>query len=253
MGLFIEGTERRIETTTADKFELLAEALMAQWEEIPMSKSAKKPVKDGFVVVSSVKPEWTKLIALLVKEKLGTNILLIGKDIDLPMEVAVDEPKKVGTDRIVTAAAAYAVVEQALVVADFGTAITIDLVDEKGVFLGGIIAPGMGMSAKALHENTSQLPMVKLKKPQGPYGSNTDEAITAGIYYGTIGMLQEVVRRYAEKLEKWPYTIITGGDAGLIHEDCDFVDAYVPHLAIKGIALAFRNYLDAKAEGEEAE
>ena len=167
------------------------------------------------VVVSSVKPEWTKMVKQLVKEHLDEKIMVIGEEIPLPMEMAVDEPKKVGTDRIAAAAAAYAVVEQAVVIADFGTAITIDLVDEKGVFLGGIIAPGLNIGARALNEYTAKLPLVKPSKPKTAWGKNTEAAINCGVYYGAVGLLHEVIRRYAEKIDKWPYTVITGGDAAL--------------------------------------
>jgi type III pantothenate kinase len=151
----------------------------------------------------------------------------------------------------VAAAAAYAVVEQAVVIADFGTAITIDLVDDKGVFLGGIIAPGLSTGAKALNEYTAKLPLVKPSRPKTPWGKSTEAAINCGVYYGAVGLLHEVVRRYAEKIDKWPYTVITGGDASLIKDDCEFVDSYVPNLAVKGIALAYREYLDAKGTSED--
>jgi type III pantothenate kinase len=251
LGLFIDGTERRIESVPGSNTDLLIETLTAAWEEIPLVKAAKKETKDGRVVVSSVKPEWTEMLASIVKDKLNEKILILGKDVPLPMQMEVDEPKKVGTDRIAAAAAAYAVVGQAVVVADFGTAITIDIVNDKGVFLGGIIAPGIKTGAQALKDSTAQLPLVKTHKPERPWGSNTSEAINCGLYYGAIGLLQEIVRRYAEKIEKWPHTVITGGDAGLISDDCDFVDSFVPYLTIKGIALAYRNYLDAKEALEQ--
>jgi type III pantothenate kinase len=253
IGLFIDGTERRIETVAGTNEPLLVEVLEAAWSEIPMSTTSKKPVRDGRVIVSSVKPAWTEQVGKLAKDNLGEKIMLIGPDVPLPMEMKVDAPERVGTDRVAAAAAAWAVVEQALVVADFGTAITIDMVDDNGAFLGGIIAPGIGMGAKALNEFTAKLPLVKTQAPDGPWGTNTESAINNGLYFGAVGLLNEVVRRYAEKIEKWPYTVITGGDAGLIHKDCEFVDAFVPYLTIKGIALAYRNYLDAKQEQEDEE
>jgi type III pantothenate kinase len=251
IGLFIDGTEQFIETADGGAKDKILAIIEKGWNKIPFSKSAKEKVRDGSVIVSSVKPEWTDQVRQLLKEHLGEKIMIIGQEIPLPMELAVDEPKKVGTDRITAAAAAYAVVEQALVVADFGTAITIDLVDDKGVFLGGIIAPGLSVGARALNEYTAVLPMVKLSKPNAPWGSNTEAAINCGIYYGAVGLLHEVVRRYAEKIDKWPYTVITGGDAALIKDDCEFIDSYVPNLTVKGIALAYRNYLDAKGTLEE--
>jgi type III pantothenate kinase len=251
VGLFLEGTEQFIETVGGDAQDKLAALLEKGWSKIPLSKSAKEKIKDGAVIVSSVQPAWTEQVKQLVKERLGERIMVIGEEIPLPMEMAVDEAKKVGTDRVVAAAAAYAVVEQAVVIADFGTAITIDLVDDEGVFLGGIIAPGLSTGAKALNEYTAKLPLIEPAKPTAPWGKNTEAAINCGIYYGALGLLHEVVRRYAEKIDKWPYTIITGGDAALIKDDCEFIDSYVPNLTVKGIALAYRNYIDAKASPEE--
>jgi type III pantothenate kinase len=251
VGLFLEGTEKFIEAVGGDAEDKLVALLEKSWGKIPYSKSAKEKVKDGAVVVSSVKPEWTKKVKQLAKEHLGENIMVIGEQVPLPITMAVDEPKKIGTDRVVAAAAAYAVVEQAVVIADFGTAITIDLVDDKGVFLGGVIAPGLGTGAKALNEYTAKLPLVKASKPKSVWGKNTEAAINCGVYYGAVGLLHEVVRRYAEKIDKWPYTVITGGDAAIIKDDCEFVDSYVPNLTVKGIALAYREYTDAKGTPED--
>jgi type III pantothenate kinase len=159
------------------------------------------------------------------------------------MTLRVDEPDKVGTDRVVAAAAAYDVVEDAVVVADFGTAVTVDLVDHNGIFLGGVICPGFEISAKALQDNTAQLPNVKVTRPQAPYGKNTADAINCGLYYSIVGGLEEIIRRYAEELGRWPHTIITGSGARIIQADCDFIDSYVPNLVVKGIVLAYNKYL----------
>jgi type III pantothenate kinase len=147
---------------------------------------------------------------------------------------------------VVSAAAAWAVTEDAVVVADFGTAVTIDLVDENGVFLGGVICPGFEISAKSLKENTAQLPKAKITKPKAPYGKNTAEAINCGLYYSAVGTLEEVIRRYAEKIGKWPRTVITGSAARAIKDDCNFIDSYVPSLVIKGIVLAHKKHLAEK-------
>jgi type III pantothenate kinase len=158
----------------------------------------------------------------------------------------IDEPDKVGTDRVVSAAAAYAVAQDTVVVADFGTAVTIDLVDANGIFKGGVICPGFEISAKALKENTAQLPNIKVTRPKAPYGKNTADAINCGLYYSIVGALQEVIRRYAEEIGKWPQTVITGAGAKVIAGDCDFIDNYVPNLVLKGIVLAYQKYIEEK-------
>jgi type III pantothenate kinase len=191
---------------------------------------------------------WTELIRQIAEKELGEKTRLVGADIPLPISVWVDDPRKVGTDRIVSAAAAYAVVEDAVVVADFGTAVTIDLVDRNGVFQGGVICPGFEISAQALKDNTAQLPKVTVHKPSGPYGKNTADAINCGLYYSVIGAMEEIIRRYAEEIGHWPQTIITGAGAETIKDDCPFVDNHVPHLVVKGIVLAYMKYIEQKSE-----
>jgi type III pantothenate kinase len=247
IGLFLDGKEQLIKAVPGDSTKELAELLNSGWAKVPLVKSAREKKKDGVIVASSVKPVWTKKIRQIVEDKLGEKLLLIGDDGPLPMELAVKEPQKVGTDRVVAAAAAYAVVEDAVVVADLGTAVTIDLVDEKGRFIGGVILPGFEISAQALRLNTAQLPKVKMKRPKQPFGKTTQEAIRCGLYYSIIGALEEIVRRYAEKIGKWPQIILTGGAAELIKDDCTFVDDFVSNLVVKGIVLAYIKYLEERA------
>ncbi len=146
-------------------------------------------------------------------------------------------------------------VEDAVVVADFGTAVTIDLVDEEGVFLGGVIAPGFEMGVDGLKVRTDKLPKLKfeVKRPKNPFGANTLEAINCGLYYSAVGLLRSVVEKYAEELEKWPQVVVTGGAAEVIKADCDFVDSWVPNLPVRGIVLAYKKFLFDQAETTELE
>jgi len=246
IGLFLEGREEFIESIPGLSEAELTSCLESVWRKIPLVEGSKENKRNGVIVVSSVKSAWTEEIRRIAKDHLNEEIHIIGEDIPLPMSVWVDEPEKVGTDRIVAAAAAYAVVEDAVVVADFGTAVTIDLVDHNGVFQGGVICPGFEISAKALQENTAQLPNIKVTKPNAPYGKNTTDAINCGLYYSIVGALEEIIRRYAEELGRWPQTIITGRGAKTIQTDCEFIDNYVPNLVVKGIVLAYQKHLEAK-------
>ena len=248
IGLFMNGQEKSVKSIPGGSESKLTECLKSAWQEITIAKSSKEKKRDGVIVVSSVKPAWTKAVRELVRKTLGEKVYVIGKEIPLPITLRVDEPGEVGTDRVVSAAAAYDVVEDAVVVADFGTAVTIDLVDQHGIFQGGVICPGFEISAKALKQNTAQLPKVKVTKPKTPYGKTTNQAVNCGLYYSAIGTLQEVIRQYAEKIGRWPQTIITGAAAELIKDDCDFIDSYVPNLVVKGIALAYRKYIEEKME-----
>jgi type III pantothenate kinase len=250
VGLFLDGQEQFIKSIPGNSQDELVSCLESAWQKVPVLETSKEKKRNGAIVVSSVKPAWTELVANIVKDNLGEKVHIIGKDIPLPMPTWVDEPDKVGTDRIVSAAAAYAVVEDAVVIADFGTAVTIDLVDEHGVFQGGVICPGFEISAKALKDNTAQLPNIKVTKPHGPYGKNTADAINCGLYYSIIGAMEEIIRRYAEQIGRWPQTIITGSGAETIKDDCTFVDNYVPYLVVKGVVLAYQKHIEEKAASE---
>lgn len=249
VGLFLDGQEQFIRSAPGEEEGPLRTLLKEAWAQVPMAKASKEGRRDGAIVVSSVKPVWTRLVQRIAKQDLGEKVKVLGKDVPLPMPVWTDEPAKVGTDRVVSAAAAYAVVENAVVVADFGTAVTIDLVDAQGVFQGGVIFPGFSLSALTLHENTALLPNVKVTRPTEPLGKNTADAINCGLYYSAIGALEEIVRRYAEKIGTWPQVILTGSMGELIREDCPFVDNYVPNLVVKGIVLAYMKALEDQDEG----
>ncbi len=246
IALFIKDEEQFTKSVPGKSTKKLADTLKSAWAKIPLSQTSREKRRNGVIIASSVRPEWTKQVQKIVRDSLDEKVYLIGKDIPLPMTLCVDEPDTVGTDRVVAAAAAYAVVEDAVVVADFGTAVTIDLVDQDGIFQGGVICPGFEISAEALKKYAAQLPKVKVKKPKAPYGKSTTEAINAGLYYSAIATLQEVIRRYAEKIGKWPHTVITGSAAKTIKDDCEFIDSYVPNLVVKGIVLAYRKYIEEK-------
>ena len=248
IGLFLEDKEDFVKSIPGGSKTKLTNCMKSAWQKIPVIESSKEEKRNGVIVVSSVKPAWTEIIREIAQTDLDEEIHIIGKDIPLPMQLWVDEPDKIGTDRVVSAAAAYEVAEDAVIIADFGTAVTIDLVDQNGIFLGGVILPGFEISAKALRDYTAQLPNIKITKPKAPYGKNTADAINCGLYYSIVGALEEIIRRYSEEFGKWPQTVITGSAAKIIASDCEFIDNYVPNLVINGIVLAYKKYLEEKTE-----
>lgn len=248
VGLFVNDSEKFIESVSGDDTDKLGGLLAEAWEQIPFVTSAKVDMRDGAIVVSSVKPEWTKKVKEICKVKLDENIKIVGVDINLPIEMGVENPMNVGTDRVVAAAAAFAVVEDAVVVADFGTAVTIDLVDEEGVFMGGVIAPGFNISAKAISDQTAKLPEVQVHTPKDAVGGNTEEAVNAGLFYSAVGLLKIVTEKFAEEVGRWPHTIVTGGDFGIIKDECDFVDSWVSNLVVRGVVLAYKKHLAVQGE-----
>ncbi len=192
------------------------------------------------VVISSVSPPRLEEVARRIADACeGARPVLIGRDIPAPIPANLPEPAKVGTDRLCSAAAAHRQAKRACVVASFGTALTVDLVSDDGVFMGGAILPGMALSARALHEHTALLPQVEVALPDEVWGTSTIEAIKVGIVCGLRGALRELVERYATRINKWPYVVLTGGDASMLAEEIDFADAVVPDLCLRGIAMAF--------------
>jgi len=199
------------------------------------------------VVVCSVSPAICKRVASLVELAMDAGPMVIGQEIPIPIELGLSSPAGVGHDRVVSAAMAYHRIRNAVVVADFGTAVTIDCVNGEGVFLCGAILPGLTTAAKALAASTSALPWVKQPKaPATVWGRDTTEAISAGLIFGAAGALREMVERYATELKRWPEIILTGGDADLVAEHCNFVKATVPDLLLMGIELAYERYLECK-------
>jgi type III pantothenate kinase len=246
--LFLEDIEAGIEKTSGEKTEELTAVLENFWNRVPFVKAGrdKDKKRDARIVIASVNPKWTDVVKQIVQEKLDEKALEIGlgKDIPLPMGLDVDKPQAVGVDRVMAAFAAYCVVEDSVIVADFGTAVTIDAVNDKGIFLGGVILPGFDIAAEGLNRRTSQLPKIeKVKVPEKPFGRNTEEAISNGLYYSAIGALEVVTRLFSEQLGKWPQTVVTGGNMEIIRSGCDFVDSFVDDLVVKGIVLSFKKYI----------
>jgi type III pantothenate kinase len=211
----------------------LGAALVEVWQQMPNPKR---------IAACSVNPVALKALEAAASESLNQEVLVVGRDMDLPMETAVEEPAKVGTDRICAAVAAFDRVGLACVVVDCGSAITTDCVDDKGVFRGGAILPGLTMSAKALSEGTALLPQVKLENPTWVFGCNTSQAIVGGVVCGARGAMRYFIESYATQLGSWPTVFATGGDAELICSDPsvdDLVQAVVPDLILRGVAMAY--------------
>ncbi len=209
----------------------LGDALADLWSECP---------KPSQIAACSVQVEYLAVLESAAAA-LDEKVLVVGRDLPLPIETNLPEPEHIGTDRLCAAAMAYHRLGSACVVADFGTAITIDCVNDEGVFLGGAILPGLGLSADALAKGTSALPEVVLENPGWVFGFDTRQAIIGGIVTGARGALRELVESYATELGVWPEVILTGGDAELIGADFDIVSAVVPDLTLLGVGLSARD------------
>jgi type III pantothenate kinase len=210
----------------------LGDCLTAFWQDM----------EDGRVAACSVNPEGLAALEAASAASIGQNVLVVGRDLPLPIETNVPHPAGIGTDRLCAAAAAYDQLGVECVVADFGSAITIDCVNSDGLFQGGAILPGLQMGAKALSNQTAQLPEVQIAEPDWVYGQDTDQAIIGGLVRGARGALRELVEIYATEMGVWPLVILTGGDARVICKDVnesDIAQAIVDDLVLRGVAIAY--------------
>lgn len=208
-------------------------ALAELWRQVPAPRK---------IVAASVNPAGLKALEAAAMESLHEKVLVVGRELPLPIETDLPHPAGAGVDRLCAAVAAFDRIGVACVIGDFGTAITIDCVNDEGVFLGGAIMPGLAMSAASLQNGTAQLPRVELCRPDWVFGKDTRQAIIGGLVFGARGALREFVEDYATALGHWPVVIITGGDAELICPDVgesDLVQAVVPDLVIRGVAAAY--------------
>jgi type III pantothenate kinase len=199
-------------------------------------------------VVVTVVPDALPAVEDAIRASLDLDATVIGRDIPLPLTLAVQSPETVGGDRVCAAAAAYARVGGSCTVIDFGTAVTVDLVDDAGAFQGGAILPGLQMQAWALGTRAAALPVVSIEFPAQPVGRETVEAIRSGICHGLVGAVRNVVEQIATHLNHWPYVVATGGDLDLLAKHCDFIDAAFPDLCLHGVGLAYVKYLNAQVE-----
>lgn len=235
MGVFLAGelkTTRRVDLTDRANLPGIIREL---WSELAKSEL---PAVAG----CSVNPAALEFLEHSIKEVTSQDVQWVGQQLDLPIEVLTENPKQTGVDRVLDIAAAYEQMQKACVVVDAGTAITINICDDKGRFLGGAIAPGAGLMLKAMHENTARLPEVALKVPESPIGKTTEEAMLQGVYHGIRGMVKELVESYATHLGFWPEIIVTGGDAQILFANDELIHAISPDLTLYGIALAYTNH-----------
>lgn len=220
----------------ARDFDGLAAAIDERWRTMGRSKQA---------VACSVAEETLERTNKLVRELTGSRLQVVGRDLPVPIEVAIEEPHTVGMDRICCAAAAFRMEGRACAVADIGTAITVDCVDSEGRFIGGAILPGLRLQAEALAQRIEALPEVTVREPAQVPGQDTAGAIQCGIVYGSVGAIKELAERYATLLGQWPVLIVTGGDAQTLPALVEVVDKMVPHLCLRGIVLAYEEAFES--------
>jgi type III pantothenate kinase len=182
------------------------------------------------------------------------EVFRIGRDIHVPMRHTLDDASTLGQDRILCALAAYTRAQQACVIIDAGTAITVDFVDGEGVFHGGVIAPGLRMMLDSLHNNTAALPKLDWSPPdpaRGPFGKDTAHAMLLGVRASAIGLARHVTEVFAETYEAYPQIVATGGDAPALFENDPIVEHIVPDLQLIGILEACKAALMAEGDFDD--
>ena len=166
---------------------------------------------------------------------------IIDSTMETGIRLVTENPKQIGADRIVDAAAAYALYGGPVLVIDYGTATTYDLVDASGAFLGGITAPGIKISAKALWEDAAKLPEIEIAKPEKIIGKDTITSMQSGLVFGQIGQTEYIIKKVREESGLDNITVVaTGGLGSIIAKETDTIDVYDPNLTLKGINLIYK-------------
>lgn len=190
-------------------------------------------------VLGSVVPAATDVLGVALERVADGPCFVIGPDSDLPIVLDVDEPRTVGADRIVNTLAARNLFHRDTVVVDLGTATTFDVITTEGVFLGGVIAPGVSSGLEWLGRRTAKLPRVELHPPERVIGRRTESCIQSGIFYGVVEGVDGLVRRI---LDEWdgsdPLVVVTGGFAEIVGPHCATVERIEPLLTLCGLAMA---------------
>jgi type III pantothenate kinase len=213
----------------------------AVWLMQLMETVGLKPTDVTGAIFASVVPAVSFNLTRLCRERFGVDPLVVGAaDVDLGLEVFLDNPGEVGADRLVNAIEAAATFGPPLIVIDFGTATTFDVVDGDGNYRGGVICPGIYLSIEALHNAAALLPKVEVAKTEKVIGTSTGRAMQSGVFWGYIGMIEGVVARIKQEFGAPMRVIGTGGLAGLFSEATDVIDDTDGELTLRGLRRIYQ-------------
>lgn len=191
------------------------------------------------VILASVVPALTEPMMELARRGFARDAVVVGPGLRTGMSILYENPREVGADRIVNAVAAYERVKGGLIVVDFGTATTFDCVTPKGEYLGGVIAPGMQISADALFSRAAKLPRVEIAKPPKVVGRNTVHSMQSGILYGYVGLVDGLVERLRAELDYPCEILATGGLATRIAPLSKTIDTVDDDLTLRGLRILY--------------
>ena len=224
----------RVETSrgrTSDEYAIILRQLL-EMRQVPISQV-------NGAIVASVVPALTEPMLQLVRRGFDFEPFVVGPGIKTGMAILYENPREVGADRIVNGVAAYEHFHDAVIVVDFGTATTFDCVSPKGEYLGGVIAPGIQISADALFQRAARLPRVEIAKPPRTVGRNTQHSMQSGIVYGYVGLVDGLVERLVDELGHPCNVIATGGLAGLIAPLSKTIEEVDDELTLTGLRILY--------------
>lgn len=191
------------------------------------------------IVVSSVVPPLDSTLREVCEKYFDARPLFIEPGVKTGMPVHYENPQEVGADRVVNSVAAFEKYGGPCIVVDFGTATTFDAVSVRGEYMGGVICPGIGISAEALFERTARLPRVDIRKPQRVIGTNTVASMQSGLFYGYLGLVDGILKRLLEEMGKETRVIATGGLATLIGDNSEYIKHVDDLLTLEGLKIIY--------------
>ena len=216
---------------TADQYFVWLSSLMSL-------QNIKADISD--VIISSTVPRVVFNLRVLSDRYFNTRPIVVGKpDCKVPIDVRVDAGTAVGPDRIVNSVAGYDLFGGNLIIVDFGTATTFDVVDKDGAYVGGVIAPGVNLSLQALHQMAAALPHVDIARPKEVIGTNTVACMQSGVFWGYIGLVKEICRKIIEEKQEVMKIIATGGLAPLLQSSDQLFEAVEDNLTMHGLRVIF--------------
>jgi len=209
------------------------------------------------IIISSVVPPLDSTLRQVCEQYFNLKAMFVEPGIKTGMPILVDNPAELGADRLVNGVAAFARYGGPCIVVDFGTATTFDVISAKGEYIGGVIAPGLAISAEALFARAAKLSRVDVKKPSKVVGTNTVAHIQSGLYYGYIGLVDGILERILNETRHpdtpAPKIIATGGLARLIVDDSRFIDTIDEMLTLDGLRLIYERNRVAKVKHSHSE